>query len=106
MWDVKVLKYSSYEQLKAFYLNYVGCKDNVLNVYDIGISRFTLTMWDVKSITLVYVYPDYVFYLNYVGCKDNINSGIRFKIKSFTLTMWDVKLYFQMIYPSVYFVLP
>ncbi len=48
MWDVKQQFIQAGGNTNAFYLNYVGCKDDTTIVLSITLTRFTLTMWDVK----------------------------------------------------------
>ena len=92
MWDVKYWDTYTFTFLPAFYLNYVGCKDFIVNEITIKLICFTLTMWDVKS--LFFTPPrqdDFRFTLTMWDVK---KKGKRQKILSlvgFTLTMWDVK---------------
>ena len=53
-----------------FYLNYVGCKAELVNGKHTDRQCFTLTMWDVKILFAVIAFA---------------------AILCFTLTMWDVK---------------
>ena len=115
MWDVKDERIFIIFSGFKFYLNYVGCKDKSLIVFNKSFSCFTLTMWDVKfELLITYIYLHYrftltmwdvklffsrirgsiasSFYLNYVGCKVSSHNYIIFLFERFTLTMWDVKI--------------
>jgi len=49
MWDVKLICFIAPVNAVSFYLNYVGCKAELVNGKHTDKLCFTLTMWDVKE---------------------------------------------------------
>ena len=93
MWDVNSFESFLLHALFLLFFNYVGCKWNTMNVFQVKLIGYSLTMWDVNPM----IFTDKS---KTISCYSLTMWDVNFpfgKLKHkltmcYSLTMWDVNL--------------